>query len=104
MLVVLWCCDIRRCAMLSIDALLMVVLLELLLACWRVLRQAVAIGRRMARDTMRVMFVFFMVVLIYYKACASESRNKLVCLYRAQPGFAVLTAKVTLLEKVCNRG
>jgi len=46
----------------------MVVLLELLLACWRVLRQAVAIGRRMAMDTMRVMFVFFIVVLIYSKA------------------------------------
>lgn len=68
MVVVLRCCDIRRCAMLSIDALLIVVLLEVLLVCWRVLRQAVAIGRRMARDTMRVMFVFFMVVFIYSKA------------------------------------
>ena len=53
--------------MLSIDALLMVVLLELLLVCWRVLRQAVAIGRRMAMDTMRVMFVFFIVVIFNSK-------------------------------------
>lgn len=54
--------------MLSIVALLMVVLLELLLACWRVLRQAVAIGRRMAIRRVMVMFVFFIVVFIYYKS------------------------------------
>ena len=54
--------------MLSIDALLIVVLLEVLLVCWRVLRQAVATGRRIVRDTMRVMFVFFIVVFIYSKA------------------------------------
>ena len=53
--------------MLSIDALLIVVLLEVLLICWRVLRQAVAIGRRMAMDTMRVMFVFFIVVIFNSK-------------------------------------
>lgn len=53
--------------MLSIAQLLMVVLLELLLVCWRVLRQAVAIGRRMAMVTMRVMFVFFIVVIFNSK-------------------------------------
>ena len=57
----------------------------------------------MAIVTARVMFVFFMVLIIYCKACASESRNKLVCLYRAQPGFAISIANVTLLAKVCNR-
>ena len=54
--------------MLSIVALLMVVLLELLLVCRRVLRQAVAIGRRMAIRRVMVMFVFFIVVFIYYKS------------------------------------
>ena len=76
--------------------------------CWVLLiclveRQAVVIRSMMAIVTARVMFVFFMVLIIYCKACASESRNKLVCLYRAQPGFAISIANVTLLAKVCNR-
>ena len=67
-LVVLRCCNIRRFAMLSAVVVLMVVLLELLLVCWRVLRQAVTTGRRMAIRRVMEIFVFFIVVFIYYKS------------------------------------
>ena len=63
MVVVFRCWDIRRFVMLSVWAAVMVVVFELLLACWRVLRQAVVIGRRMAIRRVMVMFVFFIVVI-----------------------------------------
>ena len=81
---------------------------QVLIDCWVLLiclveRQDMVIRSMMATGTIIGSVVFFMVLIIYCKACASESRNKLVCLYRAQPGFAISIANVTLLAKVCNR-
>ena len=91
------------CMVLSIDWVVMVVVVDWVLLICLVERQAVVIRSIMMMATMWGMFVFFMVHTVYCKACASESRNKLVCLYRAQPGFAISIANVTLLAKVCNR-
>jgi hypothetical protein len=63
MLVVFWWVDIRRWAVLSIDALLMVVDVVCELLVCLVLRQLSIIGRNRPMATVRVMFVFFMVVV-----------------------------------------
>ena len=61
-LVVLRCVDIRRWAVLSIDALLIVVLvvLELVSCLW--VRQPSIIGRNRPMAAMRMIFVFFIVL------------------------------------------
>ena len=91
------------CMVLSIDWVVMLEVADWVLLICLVERQAVVIRSMMATDGIIGLIVFFMVLIIYCKACASESRNKLVCLYRAQPGFAISIANVTLLAKVCNR-
>ena len=91
------------CMVLSIDWVVMLDVVDWVLLICLVERQDMVIRSMMATGTIIGSVVFFMVLIIYCKACASESRNKLVCLYRAQPGFAISIANVTLLAKVCNR-
>ena len=67
MLVVRWWVDIRRWAVLSIEAVVMVVLLVLELVNCLLVRQLSIIGRNKPMATMMVMFVFFMVCMVYCK-------------------------------------
>lgn len=71
--VVRWCWDIRRWAALSIEALLIMVLLVLELVSCLWVRQAVASIMIVASDTIRGMFVFFMVYTVYCKGNTFES-------------------------------
>ena len=91
------------CAVLSIVCVRVLEMVDWVLLICLLERQLMVIRSMMATDGIIGLIVFFMVLIIYCKACASESRNKLVCLYRAQPGFAISIANVTLLAKVCNR-
>lgn len=62
---------IRRFAMLSVWAAVIVVLVCWVLLCWREVRQLSIIGRMIPSAMRDVMFVFFIVVLIYCKGNTS---------------------------------
>ena len=81
-------------AVLSIDCIRLLEMVDWVLLICFALRQLMVIRSMMATGTIIGSFVFFMVLIIYCKACASESRNKLVCLYRAQPILAGFPAKI----------
>ena len=79
MLVVRRWVDIRRWAVVSIEAVVMVVLAVLELESCLLVRQLSIIGKNRPMDTMMVIFLFFIVVFFDSKGNKNQESVQLAC-------------------------